>query len=158
MANNVKFTTDIDLLYANGTNLSIKDIPYRQAVGALLYATQCTRSNFFVSKMSQFMNCYSAAHWQGVEQIIRYVKKPNTNNLHKRYTRDNEIKNRNILLGYSDADWASDVDTRKSQSGYVFYLNGGPISWSSNKLYLPWSPSILRYRLLHKSECTYANY
>ena len=36
-------------------------------------------------------------------------------------------------MGYSDADWASDIETRKSHSGYVFYLNGGPISWASNK-------------------------
>ena len=43
MLHNVKFTTDMDLLYEDGTNLSIEDIPYRQAVGALLYATQCTR-------------------------------------------------------------------------------------------------------------------
>ena len=40
---------------------------------------------------------------------------------------------KNILVGYSDADWASDIDARKSQSGYVFYLNGSPISCASNK-------------------------
>lgn len=133
MTNSVKFTTDMDLLYENVTNISVEDIPYRQAVGALLYATQCTRPDiaFSVSKMSQFMNCYSVAHWQGVEQIIRYIK--STKNLRIKYTRHNETNKRNILLGYSDADWASDVDTRKSQSGYVFYLNGGPISWASNK-------------------------
>ena len=64
MTNNVKFTTDMDLLYEHGTNLSIEDIPYRQAVGALLYAIQCARLDisFSVSKLSQFMNCYSAAH------------------------------------------------------------------------------------------------
>jgi len=133
MTNSVKFSADMELLNEKVTNLSIEDVPYRQAVGALLYATQCTRPDiaFSVSKMSQFMNCYSAAHWQGVEQIIRYVK--STKNLRIRYTRDNEIKNKNVLVGYSDADWASDIDTRKSQSGYVFYLNGGPISWASNK-------------------------
>ena len=55
MTNNVKFTTDMNLLYENGTNLSIEDIPYRQAVGALLYPTKCARPDisFSVSKMSQ---------------------------------------------------------------------------------------------------------
>ena len=133
MLHNVKFTSDMDLLYEDVTNLTVDDIPYRQAVGALLYATQCTRPDiaFPVSKVSQFMNCYSMAHWQGVEQIIRYVK--STKNLRIKYTRHGDMNMRNILVGYSDADWASDIDTRKSQSGYVFYLNGGPISWASNK-------------------------
>lgn len=37
------------------------------------------------------------------------------------------------LIGYSDSDFAGDLDTRKSTSGYIFMLNGGPISWSSQK-------------------------
>jgi len=35
------------------------------------------------------------------------------------------------LLGYSDADYAADDETRKSTNGYMFLLNGGAISWSS---------------------------
>ncbi|GAV67227.1 zf-CCHC domain-containing protein/rve domain-containing protein/RVT_2 domain-containing protein/gag_pre-integrs domain-containing protein/UBN2_2 domain-containing protein, partial [Cephalotus follicularis] len=37
------------------------------------------------------------------------------------------------LRGYSDVDWASDRDGRKSTSGYAFILGGGAISWSSKK-------------------------
>ena len=33
--------------------------------------------------------------------------------------------------GYSDADYASDSDTRRSATGFVFILNGGAISWNS---------------------------
>jgi hypothetical protein len=132
MHSSIKFTSDMESIH-NNTNLSIEDIPYRQAVGALLYATQCTRPDisFPVSKMSQFMNCYSVAHWQGVEQIIRYLK--TTKKRCITYKRHRNSKLRNILVGYSDADWASDVETRKSHGGYVFYLNGAPISWASNK-------------------------
>ncbi|CAK1579065.1 unnamed protein product [Parnassius mnemosyne] len=41
----------------------------------------------------------------------------------------------NVLskLSYSDSDYASDVDTRKSTTGYIFMMNGGPITWSSQK-------------------------
>jgi hypothetical protein len=38
-----------------------------------------------------------------------------------------------VLFGYADADWASDINDRKSTSGYVFTLGGGAISWSSKK-------------------------
>ena len=132
MLSTIKFTSYMDPLY-DPDDLTVEDIPYRQAVGALLYATQCTRPdiNFSVSKMSQYMNCYSVPHWQGVEQIIRFLK--TTKDSCICYKRHRDPAMRNILVGYSDADWASDIESRKSQSGYVFFLNGGPISWASNK-------------------------
>ena len=37
------------------------------------------------------------------------------------------------MSGYSDADWGSDLDERKSASGYAFLLNNGAITWSSKK-------------------------
>src|SRR5215471_9169572 len=36
------------------------------------------------------------------------------------------------LVGYSDADWASQLD-RHSISGYAYLIGGGAISWSSKK-------------------------
>ena len=35
------------------------------------------------------------------------------------------------LEGFSDTDWASDRDTRRSTTGYVFMINGGAVSWKS---------------------------
>ena len=37
------------------------------------------------------------------------------------------------LRGYSDVDWASDKDERKSTTGYALLLNGAAISWCSKK-------------------------
>ena len=38
-----------------------------------------------------------------------------------------------MLSGYSDADWAGDLDTRRSISGYVFQIQGNTVSWCSKK-------------------------
>ena len=37
------------------------------------------------------------------------------------------------IRGYSDSDWAGDHATRKSTSGFIFMLNGGPVSWCSKR-------------------------
>ena len=34
----------------------------------------------------------------------------------------------NELWGWVDADWAGDTDTRRSRTGYILMMNGGPIS------------------------------
>ena len=35
------------------------------------------------------------------------------------------------LFAYSDANWAGDLDSRRSTAGYVVYAAGGPIAWQS---------------------------
>lgn len=35
------------------------------------------------------------------------------------------------LIGYCDADWGNNLDTRQSVTGYVFILAGGAVSWQS---------------------------
>ena len=37
------------------------------------------------------------------------------------------------MIGYSDADWGSDLNERKSTSRYAFLLNNGAIIWTSKK-------------------------
>ena len=36
-------------------------------------------------------------------------------------------------VGYCDADWAGDLDDRRSTSGYLFKINGAAVSWRSKK-------------------------
>ena len=42
-----------------------------------------------------------------------------------------------IIFGYADADFASDLDSRKSTTGWIFMYNGGAISWRSSQQSIP---------------------
>ena len=38
-----------------------------------------------------------------------------------------------VVMGYTDASFQTDKDDSKSQSGFVFKVNGGAVSWKSSK-------------------------
>ena len=110
-----------------------KDVPfdqqiYQQAIGCLTYASVCTRPDIAaaVSSLSQFMSQPSVDHWSGVKRILRYIK--GTLNYGLIFTEGDSV-----LRGYSDADWAGDLDTRRSTSGYVFMIGDSTVSWSSKR-------------------------
>lgn len=65
----------------------------------------------------------TAEHWDVAMGVLRYVV--STASLGITYG------GKEGLVGYSDSDFAGDIDTRRSTTGYVFVLNGGAVSWSS---------------------------
>ncbi|XP_070051722.1 uncharacterized mitochondrial protein AtMg00810-like [Nicotiana tomentosiformis] len=69
----------------------------------------------------------STTHWKAVKRVLRYLKHTMLNGLLLRRSFTPE------LHVYSNADWAGDIHDRTSTSGYVLYLGGNPISWSSKK-------------------------
>ncbi|GJQ68502.1 hypothetical protein Trydic_g17075 [Trypoxylus dichotomus] len=101
----------------------MEKIPYQSAVGSLLYVAQSTRPDitFAVSLLSRFNNNPGKAHWTAVKRVLRYLK--STKNMKIQYTKEEEQD----LHGYCDADWGSDLDNRRSVSGYVF-ISQGPIA------------------------------
>ena len=98
-------------------------------VGSLLYAAIATRPDISqgVGAASKYCSNLSEAHLTAVKRILRYLKK--TINLGLKY----EKLESSTLVGYSDADWAGDLDDRHSTSGNLFLLAGGPVSWLSKK-------------------------
>ena len=115
-------TTDEDQIF-HDTSL------YQQAIGCLRYPATTTRPDIAaaVSSLSQYMSNPSVDHWVGVKRVLRYLR--GTINYGLRFT----SKDENELVGYSDSDWAGDVDTRRSTSGYAFFVGNLLISWSSKK-------------------------
>ena len=88
---------------------------------------------YAVNKVTQYSTGYGNAHWTTVKWIFRYIKGTAD------YTLvlggyDNDLSGRNVrLTGACDADWANDLDDRRSTTGYLFYINGGCISWQIRK-------------------------
>ncbi|KAF1328946.1 Gag-pol polyprotein, partial [Globisporangium splendens] len=108
---------------------TMKGVPYRSAVGALMYLMVGTRPDLAaaVGTLSQFAADPCPTHWQALKRVPRYLQATPTHGIRFFGSGSGE------LIGYSDADWAGDIDTRRSTSGYVFVLNGGCISWRSKK-------------------------
>lgn len=109
---------------------STKNIPYREAVGSLLFAARVSRPDieYAVNYASQFLDCYTQEHWQFVKKILRYLK--GTVDFGITFGNSGSLDS---LQGFTDADYAGCLDTRKSRSGFVFILNGAPVSWSSQR-------------------------
>ena len=103
---------------------------YQQAIGCLTYITTATRPDIAaaVGALSQYMSKPSKDHWKGVKRILRYLK--GTLKYGLQFSAQEEKPE---LFGYTGADWAGDVDTRRSTSGYVFQIGSGTVSWSSRK-------------------------
>ncbi|KAL0454843.1 UNVERIFIED_CONTAM: Retrovirus-related Pol polyprotein from transposon TNT 1-94 [Sesamum latifolium] len=106
----------------------ISDIPYASAVGSIQYAIQCTRPDvaYALSITSRYQTCAGEAHWSAVKSILKYLRR--TKDMFLIYG-GGEL----ILEGYSDASFQSDDDDAKSQSDFVFKLNGGVVAWKSSK-------------------------
>ncbi|TFY50793.1 hypothetical protein EVG20_g11324 [Dentipellis fragilis] len=105
----------------------MRDVPYREAVGALMYASLATRPDisFAVSTLSRFSTNPGPVHWDAVKRVFRYLK--GTRELWLTYG-DAE----RVLSGYADAD-GNAAEDRHAISGYAFMVNGGAVSWSSKR-------------------------
>jgi transposase InsO family protein len=103
-------------------------VPYASVIGSLMYAMLCTRPDicFAVGMVSRYQSNPGPAHWRAVKRILRYLRGTSD---HALCYHGGDLR----LTGYSDADWASDKDERKSTSGYAFILGGGAVSWCSKK-------------------------
>lgn len=103
-------------------------IPYRECIGSLLFAAQISRPDisYAVNLLSRFCEKPGKSHWIAAKRILRYLR--GSKSFELIYGQTN-----NDLTGYCDADWAGDIDNRKSTTGYLFTLNGGAITWNTRR-------------------------
>jgi len=63
-----------------------------------------------------------------VKHILKYLKGNVDQGIG--FKRKGNIK---VLKTFSDADFAGDIETRRSTWGYIIFFAGDPISWCSRK-------------------------
>ena len=102
---------------------------FQSAIGSLMYLSINTRPDisYAVSSLARFSSKPTKEHWTALKRLLRYLRGTVGHGILYKQEGSKEC------IGFSDADWAGDVNDRKSTSGYVFMLNGGAVSWSSKK-------------------------
>jgi len=120
-------------LVPNPNKASLDTIKWFQAlIGSLLYLTLATRLDiaYSVIKLSRFASNPSEIHISAGKRILRYLKGTINYGIIYYRTLNNSPINY-YISGYTDADYAGDLNTAKSTTGYIFFYANGPISWKS---------------------------
>eukprot|EP00253_Pinus_taeda_P032835 PITA_32835 len=107
-------------------------VPYATAVGSFMYAVVYTRPDIahVVGVLSRFMSKPGKELWTVVKLVFRYLH--GTSDYGLCYQGRPGLDRLLDIHGFVDADWARDLDQRRSTSGYVFNLFGGAVSWMIN--------------------------
>ena len=121
--------------------ISMQTIPYREVIGCLLWLSLGTRPDitYAVSQVAKFSANPGQVHWKAVKRILRYLN--GTRNLGlifynlsptAQHLFPNTITSM-IPTGFVDADYARDTSTRRSCTGFIFFLADAPISWQTRQ-------------------------
>ena len=124
----VPLSTSLQLTKSDGELLDKETYTYTHLIGSLLYLSVCTRPDIAqaVGALSKYMSEPTVVHWEAAKGLLRYVAT----------TREQGIvygRSPDTILGFTDADYAGDLDTRRSTTGFVFILHGGAITWLSKR-------------------------
>eukprot|EP00170_Pyropia_yezoensis_P001938 contig_8306_g1942 len=98
---------------------------YQELLGGLLYVATCARpdTSFAVGKLARFSSSPTVEHAGAATTVLRYLK----GTAHRGLTYGGGAG----LQGFTDADFAGDLDTRRSTSGFAFMYNGAAVGWRS---------------------------
>ncbi|KAH9705793.1 retrovirus-related pol polyprotein from transposon RE1 [Citrus sinensis] len=133
-----------DKLYKDKGKLFENPSLYKSVIGSLQYVT-LTRPDiaFIVNKLSQFLVAPTMLHWQACKRVLRYLQCTTTYGI--QFYNSKSFS----LTAFSDADWGSDPDDRRSVGGYCIFLGSNLVSWSSKKQnVVSQSSTELEYRAL----------
>ncbi|GJU07227.1 putative retrotransposon protein [Tanacetum coccineum] len=123
MGNNIPMLQDVKSYI--GRCFTMKDL------GFIMYVVRCTHPDvaFAQNITSRFQQNPGDLHWTTIKNILKYLR--NTKDMFLVYRGD--IKRELRVSCYTDGGYLTDADDLKSQTGYVFVLNGGVVDWKSDK-------------------------
>lgn len=103
---------------------------YRELVSSLLYLSTQTRPDisFATGALARYMHAPTAELMNSAKNVLRYLV--GTSKMGLQFKPSSSSMD---VVGFGDADYAGDVDTRKSTTGYVFVWGGAAISWCSKR-------------------------
>jgi Reverse transcriptase (RNA-dependent DNA polymerase)/gag-polypeptide of LTR copia-type/GAG-pre-integrase domain/Integrase core domain len=107
------------------------NIPYREAIGALMFLSVRTRPDIAVAVATLAMHVQQPLpeHWDGVKRIMRYLQGTSGHGLTFNQVPVSEF----ALTIFADADWATNSIDRRSRTGIVSQLGGNTVWWKSRK-------------------------
>jgi hypothetical protein len=107
----------------------MKDIPYINAVGALMFlaVSTCPDIAYTVGVLCCFMANPGMAHWRAAKHLFQYI----IGTLDHALTYSPDSKLLQLFTTFSDADHGGNPDSGKSTSAYVACMASGAVSWLS---------------------------
>jgi hypothetical protein len=91
---------------------------------------------FAVARLTQYIIKPNSQCWAALKRLIRYLKGTRTKGIVYGIQPNPAITDDDAachIKSYTDSDWAGDISTCKSISGYLFLGAEAPIAWGSNK-------------------------
>jgi len=109
-----------------------KDFPYRELIGSALHIARWTRCDIAntVSKLSSLNNKPTRKAVKAVKRLWAYLR--GTAHLKFQLSLSNIRKAAFLMRGYSDSDWAGDIDSRRSTTGWMVFIGLALINWISS--------------------------
>ena len=100
----------------------------------MMYAMIATRPDiaYGVDLVSRFMSFPSRDDWQAVKWLLRYLNGSSKLGLVYGKAKNDQVK----IKSFCDANFAADLDKRRSLTGYVFTFGGNVVSWKSTLQYI----------------------
>ena len=104
-------------------------LDYRGLVGSIAYLSLSTRPDlaFAAHQLSRFLSNPGMAHWQAAKHVLRYLR--GTTDVGITFSNCEDVG----LIGYTDSDYASCRDDRRSITGFCFNVGSGAISWAARR-------------------------
>jgi transposase InsO family protein len=132
LSSSVRLTKE-DCPTTEDERLAMNGLPYASLLGSLMFAMLATRPDiaYAVGALSKFSSNPGLVHWRELKRVLRYLLGTIDTALVFRGALPHTGLSSHLVHGYTDSDWAGELDKRRSTAGYVFLMAGAAISWSS---------------------------